>query len=56
MEETEKVPMGQRALKRGHLREMVEVGKITLREAGQRIGVPRRQAKRMGRAKIEFLL
>ena len=29
---------------------MVEVGKITLREAGERIGVSYRQAKRIGRA------
>jgi hypothetical protein len=31
--------MGQRGLKRWHLMEMVEVGKITLRKAGERIGV-----------------
>src|SRR4030042_4288837 len=50
MEEQEKVLMGQRELKRGHLMKMVEVGKITLREAGEKIGVSYRQAKRIGRA------
>lgn len=47
MEEREKVPMGQRELKRGHPREIVEAGKITVREAGERIDVPCHQAKRM---------
>jgi len=42
--------MGQRELKRWHLMKMVEVGKITLREAGEKIGVSYRQAKRIGRA------
>lgn len=42
--------MGQRELKRWHLMEMVKVGKITLREAGERIGVSYRQAKRIGQA------
>ena len=42
--------MGQRELKRLHLMEMVKVGKITLREAGERIGVSYRQAKRIGQA------
>lgn len=42
--------MGQRELKRWHLMEMVKVGKITLREAGERIGVSYRQAKRIKRA------
>ena len=42
--------MGQKELKRWHLMEMVEVGKIILREAGERIGVSYRQAKRIGRA------
>jgi hypothetical protein len=37
--EKEKILMGQRELKRWHLMEMVKVGKITLREAGERIGV-----------------
>jgi len=41
--------MGQRELKTWHLMEMVEAGKITLREAGERIGVSYRQAKRIGR-------
>ena len=41
--------MGQRELKRWHLMEMVEAGKITLREAGERIGVSYRQAKRIGK-------
>ncbi len=50
MEEQEKILMGQRQLKRWHLMKMVEVGKITLREAGERIGVSYRQAKRIGRA------
>jgi hypothetical protein len=35
--EQEKILMGQRELKRWHLMEMVKVGKITLREAGERI-------------------
>jgi len=42
--------MGQKQLQRWHLMKMVEVGKITLREAGERIGVSYRQAKRIGRA------
>ena len=42
--------MGQRELKRLHLMEMVKVGKVTLREAGERIGVSYRQAKRIGQA------
>src|SRR3989304_9750563 len=50
MEKQEKILMGQRELKRCHLMEMVEVGKITLREAGERIGVSYRQAKRIGQA------
>jgi len=50
MKEQEKVLMGQRELKRWHLMEMVEAKKITLREAGERIGVSYRQAKRIGRA------
>jgi transposase len=48
--EQEKILMGQRELKRWHLMEMVKVGKITLREAGERIGVSYRQAKRIGQA------
>ena len=41
--------MGQKQLQRWHLMKMVEVGKITLKEAGERIGVSYRQAKRIGR-------
>ncbi len=48
--EQEKILMGQRELKRWHLMEIVKVGKITLREAGERIGVSYRQAKRIGQA------
>src|SRR4030042_3595346 len=48
--ETEKILMGQKQLQRWHLMKMVEVGKITLREAGERIGVSYRQAKRIRRA------
>jgi transposase len=50
MEKQEKVLMGQKELKRWHLMELVKVGKITLREAGEKIGVSYRQAKRIGRA------
>jgi len=42
--------MGRKELKRWHLMKMVEGGKITLREAGEKIGVSYRQAKRIGRA------
>jgi len=45
--------MGQNQLKRWHLVEMVKGGKITLREAGGRIGVFYRQAKRIRRAILE---
>ncbi len=48
--EQEKILMGQKQLERWHLMKMVEVGKITLKEAGERIGVSYRQAKRIGRA------
>jgi hypothetical protein len=48
--ETEQILMGQKELKRWHLMELVKTGKITLREAGERIGVSYRQAKRIGRA------
>jgi len=48
--ETEKILMGQKQLQRWHLMKMVEVGKITLKEAAERIGVSYRQAKRIGRA------
>src|SRR4030065_1661394 len=50
MEKQEKVLMGQRELKRWHLMELVKGGKITLREAGEKIGVSYRQAKRIRRA------
>jgi len=50
MREQEKVLMGQKELKRLHLMEMVKVGKITLKEAGEKIGVSYRQAKRIARA------
>ena len=43
--EQEKILMGQRELKRWHLMEMVKVGKITLREAGERIGVFYRETR-----------
>ena len=42
--------MGQKELKRWHLMELVKGGKITLREAGEKIGVSYRQAKRIRRA------
>jgi len=42
--------MGQRELKRWRLMELVKVGKITLKEAGEKIGVCYRQAKRIRRA------
>jgi hypothetical protein len=36
--DTEKILMAQRELKRWRLTEMVEMGKITLSEAGKKIG------------------
>jgi transposase len=42
--------MGQKQLQRWHLMEMVEGGKITLKEAGEKIGVSYRQSKRIRRA------
>jgi len=42
--------MGQRQLQRWHVMKMVEVGKITLKEAGEKLGVSYRQAKRIGTA------
>ena len=42
--EQEKILLGQKQLQRWHLMKMVEVGKITLREAGERIGVSHRQS------------
>lgn len=46
----EKLLMGQRELRRWHLMELAKAGKITLREAGEKIGVSYRQAKRIRRA------
>jgi transposase len=48
--ETEKILMGQRQLQRWHVMKLVEVGKITLKEASEKIGVSYRQAKRIGSA------
>lgn len=42
--------MGQKELHRWHLMKMAEVGKITLKEASEKIGVSYRQAKRIRRA------
>jgi len=47
--EGEKLLLSQRQLQRWHLIKMVEVGKITLKEAGEKIGVCYRQAKRIRR-------
>ncbi len=47
--EGEKLLLSQRQLQRWHLMKMVEVGKITLKEAGEKIGVCYRQAKRIRR-------
>jgi transposase len=47
--EQEKILMGQKQLQRWHLMKMVEVGKITLKEAREKIGVCYRQAKRIRR-------
>jgi transposase len=48
--ETENILMGQRQLQRWHLIKMVEGRKITLREAGEKMGVSYRHAKRIRRA------
>ena len=48
--EGEKILMSQRQLQRWHVMGLVEVGKITLKEAGEKIGVSYRQAKRIRRA------
>jgi transposase len=48
--EQEKILMGQKQLQRWHLMKMVEGGKITLKEAGEKIGVSYRQSKRIRRA------
>lgn len=42
--------MGQRELRRWHLMELAKAGKITLKEAGEKIGVSYRQVKRIRRA------
>ena len=42
--------MSQKQLQRWHVMKMVEVGKITLKEAGEKLGVSYRQAKRIGSA------
>ncbi len=44
--ETEKILMGQKQLQGWHLMKMVEIGKITLKEASERIGVSYRQANK----------
>ena len=41
--------MSQRQLQRWHLMGLVEAGKSTLKEAGEKIGVSYRQSKRIGR-------
>jgi transposase len=48
--ETEKILMGQKQLQRWHLIKMVEGRKMTLREAGEKMGVCYRHAKRIRRA------
>ena len=48
--EGEKILMSQRQLQRWHVMGLVEGGKITLGEAGKKIGVSYRQAKRIKRA------
>ncbi len=40
------IKMGQKQLQRRQVMEMVDVGKITLKEAGEKIGVSYRQTKR----------
>ena len=47
--EGEKLLLSQSQLQRWHLMKMVEVGKITLKEAGEKIGVSYRQVKRIRR-------
>ncbi len=42
--------MGQRELQRWHLMKMVEGREITLREAGEKMGVSYRHSKRIRRA------
>ena len=45
--------MGQKQLQRWHLIKMVEVGKITLKEAGEKMGVSYRHVKRIKRKILE---
>ncbi|MDR0683735.1 MAG: ISNCY family transposase [Spirochaetaceae bacterium] len=42
-----KIPMGKKELLRGKLMAMVEEGKMTLKEAGKRLGISYRQVKRI---------
>ena len=46
----DKIVMSQRQLQRWHVMGLVEAGKITLKEAGEKIGVSYRQAKRVRKA------
>jgi transposase len=46
----DKIVMSQRQLQRWHVMGLVEAGKITLKEAREKIGVSYRQAKRMRKA------
>jgi len=48
--EGDKILMSQRQLQRWHLIGLVEAGKSTLKEAGEKLGVSYRQAKRIRRA------
>jgi len=48
--ERDKIVMSERQLQRWHVMGLVEGGKITLKEAGEKIGVSYRQAKRIGKA------
>ena len=46
----EKIPMGQKDFNRWLLMKMAEVGKITLKEASEKIGLSYRQGKLIRRA------
>jgi hypothetical protein len=48
--EREKIALSQRLLQRWHLMKMVEGGKITLKEEGEKIVVSNRQSVRVRRA------
>jgi hypothetical protein len=48
--EGDKILMSQRQLQRWHLMVLVEGGKTTLKEAGEKLGVSYRQAKRIWKA------